>query len=205
MQKLLAILRVRRLEGLWNPISQSIARSFYLTTRIVLYSDHCAWRWKHSPFIQPAVGRGPCVLLITLELISGFHTSYLKMAMDTFPFSSKWRFTPNKHDVLAARRNFLRPVRRRITHHRLSRHDDGLQTVAKTYTSVCTLGITSSYWESPYQFTDLKNVSGMYGRWRLWPFVTWHFAVCRENLRRGVLTPMTIKIVLVFTQRLVFW
>ena len=155
---------------------------------------------KHSPFIQPAVDRGPCVFLITLELISGFHTPYLKMAMDTFPFSSKTLFVPNKHDVFTARRNFLRPVRRRLTHLRLSRHDDGLQTAAKTYTSVCILVLTSSYWESPYQFTDLMSVSGISGRWRLWPFVTWHFAVCREHLRRGVLTPMTTKIVCLYTK-----
>jgi len=31
------------------------------------------------------------------------------MAMDTFPFSPKTRFTPNKHDVFIVRRNFLRP------------------------------------------------------------------------------------------------
>ena len=75
------------------------------------------------------------------------------MAMDTSPFSPKTHFTPNNHDVFTARRNFVRPVRGRLKHLRLSRHDDGLQIVAKTYTSVCILVINSSYWESPYQFT----------------------------------------------------
>jgi hypothetical protein len=158
------------MEGmLRNQISQIIVRPFYLNSNCYLLIPlrvKVKVKVKHSPFIQPAVGRDPCVLLITLELISGFHPPHLKTAMDTFPFSSKTRFTPNKHDVFTARRNFLRPVRRRLKHLRIFRHDDGLQTVAKTYTSVCILVITSSYWESPYQFTDLKSVSGMSGRWR---------------------------------------